>query len=491
MKQRHISIDTRARRACRGVARAVLACMAALLALSSYAVTDKEMEQARTIAAQAYLRYANDGSGYLDDHHPTSMAELQKVLKAKEKENIKAFMAVTVPKDYASWDKAKLVEYWSVTAFKAPGLTEKGKAGRTRAKSRIQAMKVSAPAPAKAEPAPAPVEAAPAAEPKKEEAETPKAVEAAPVEAAPAAPADSAGAKMAAEIESVGEEIARTAEAEAELEDVSVPKKDNTWIYIVILCVLVGVVVALVIFASSTMKRRGESEATPEERDRRMREREAERTAVRAEVDKHRSDNAALKSELAEAQAQNENLRKDLDEARKEAMRWRTETTALRERVRTLEDTLESLSAAAAVADSGAVREVVEAETVAEPAAHAEPVVAEVKATETLAPVMSKIYLGRVNARGIFVRADRGLNLEGSVYVLETEDGFSGSYRVVRNREVWKRLLSNPEHWLEGGCIIRDPGDLDPASIGTESAGTAVFEGSCWRVIRKARIRYE
>ena len=47
-----------------------------MIPLAASAVTDREMEEARTIAAQAYLRYANDGSGYLDEFKATSMAEL-------------------------------------------------------------------------------------------------------------------------------------------------------------------------------------------------------------------------------------------------------------------------------------------------------------------------------------------------------------------------------------------------------------------------------
>ena len=50
-----------------------------------FGVSQKEMEQARTIAAKAYLRYANDGSGYLDDLNPTTMQELEASLKSKEK----------------------------------------------------------------------------------------------------------------------------------------------------------------------------------------------------------------------------------------------------------------------------------------------------------------------------------------------------------------------------------------------------------------------
>ena len=112
------------------------------IGLPIQAVTDKEMEQAKTIAAQAYLRYANDGSGYLDDFKATSMSELEGKLKAKEKENIKAFKSVKIPSDYASWDKAKLIEFWSVTFFTSPNLAEKGKIAKSRVKSRISAMTI-------------------------------------------------------------------------------------------------------------------------------------------------------------------------------------------------------------------------------------------------------------------------------------------------------------------------------------------------------------
>ena len=114
--------------------------------ISCFAVTDKEMEQARTIATKWYLRYANDGSGYLDEINPKTMAELEKALKTKEKENIKAFKAIPNPAGYQSWDKQQLIDYWSVTAFKTKGLIEKGRQGGNRAKKFISNMTIAPPA---------------------------------------------------------------------------------------------------------------------------------------------------------------------------------------------------------------------------------------------------------------------------------------------------------------------------------------------------------
>ncbi|MDE7402106.1 MAG: hypothetical protein K2M87_01690, partial [Muribaculaceae bacterium] len=89
----------------------ILIAVAAAIPVS--AVTDREMEEARAITAKAYLRYANNGSGYLDEITAKSMSELESKLKAKEKENLAAFKSVKVPSDYASWDKEKLVEFWA------------------------------------------------------------------------------------------------------------------------------------------------------------------------------------------------------------------------------------------------------------------------------------------------------------------------------------------------------------------------------------------
>lgn len=101
------------------------------------------MEQARTIAAKAYLRFANDGSGYLDDVKATSMTELRKSLKKKEVENLAAFTAIKTPSDYASWDKDKLISYW-VSVLDNKTLLDKGKAAKGRIRKQIGAMTVTA-----------------------------------------------------------------------------------------------------------------------------------------------------------------------------------------------------------------------------------------------------------------------------------------------------------------------------------------------------------
>lgn len=403
--------------------------IAALLGSSSaaFAVTDKEMEQARTITAQLYLRYANNGSGYLDDLSPKTMSELESGLKAKEQENIKAFKAIAVPKDYASWDKAKLVEYWSKTVLSSAGLKEEGRVARTRVRQRIEKMEVSAPSAQAPTPA---AEAAPAAEEKPAEASA---------DAAPAA----AGTPEAALEEQV-QALEEQAIAEAETEPVVEKKSSSTWVYILILCVLVGVVIWLVVYAGNAMKAQNRASA-----------------AVPAHKDDKES--RLLKSELDQLKSENEYLRKEIEKLKRKNDQLRAQSD--------LERTSASVIAPAPVMASAA----------SAPAAAA-PSLRAAREPRT-------IFLGRVNKNGIFVRADRSFNPGASIYKLVTTDGISGSFAPVEDEQTWLAALSKPEEMLANGCAGRNLLQPDGMTeIVTEAPGMAVFEGGCWRVSRKARV---
>lgn len=405
----------------------------------AHAVTDKEMDQARAIAAQCYLRYANDGSGYLDEVNPTSMADLEKVLKQKEKENIKAFKAIPVPKDFPSWDKAKLVEYWTATAFSTKGLIEKGRGGKSRARKKINALSISAPS-ATAEAA----SAAPAPE-----------ASPAPANEAPAAPVATPSAS-----DSVVPQVQLDPLSDDSLfvdEEAEVKKEsNNTWIYIVILCILVGVVVALVVFASNVMKKSAGGRQSSG----------ADVDAIRAKFEK------VLKEKDAEIARQ-----------AKEIESLESENGTLRERMERLEAELSSLRSRSAVASSPA----------REPSAALRPAAAsKEQSARQDASRLRTIYLGRANSKGIFVRADRVLNPGNSVFRLDTTDGYAGTFRVASDPSVWELGLDNPVEVLSGACLCADIDDTAGMErIVCDSAGTAIFEGGCWRVIRKAKIHFE
>lgn len=323
------------------------------------------------------------------------------------------------------------------------------------------------------------------------------------------------------------------AEAEAELlnldnivnDEPTGSKKQNsyTWVYILILCGLVAVVVGLVVFASRVLKSQNSnnneeddlydkpvdnprSQQIPtvgsaslvapeltEWRDR-ARQAENERDIMSEQCNDQRKRIAALterinqlEQELATGRSQKAaqassaapqatGRQPAVDTKRQAASESKRQTNPTEpKRQSSSEPKRQSAS-------SESKRQAPEPESIVNPAADSIP-----QSRPT-----AVIYLGRVNNKGIFVRADRNLKPDASVYRLETTDGYAGTYRVANNAEVWERALANPDHVLSSGCVCADiTATSGKKRILTESSGTAVFEGGCWKVIRKAKIAYQ
>lgn len=475
------------------------------IAIPAFAVTRQEMEKARAISAKIYLRWANNGSDYLDKLQPDNLAQLEGELKQREQDNLRAFKSIPVPGDFASWDKEKLVEYWSKTALDAKGLNADGvrQGARKQIRAKLGALTVTPPVVDKIQP---PVE-----------------------DGAKEAPsAQDSNAIPAAEAQAIAEAEV-TAEAAVDSIDnaadsLAAPRKKhssgNTWIYIVALALLVIAVIALVVYASKQMQ--GQNQAQDKDTDKKYAPVEdqprrkapaqpaADRPVSRASVAQPSAPAepaatpaatsgdtmARMREKFAESLARKqEEIRilnrqiSDLTEENKglaaQNERMSLEAQDLRVKNDQLETRVAELSAAVASAESDAVKaRAAEQQRPARPAAPAAP-------AAPAQPVARDIFLGRVNARGLFIRADKELNPGNSIYVLHTNDGFSGSFRVVTDPTSIDEALARPEEMLGGGCIAMDITHTAGATgIVTESSGTAIFEDNCWRVIRKARIRY-
>ncbi|MBD5369778.1 MAG: hypothetical protein HDR80_01345 [Bacteroides sp.] len=471
----------------KGVALMVAALLGSV-AFTAEGVTQKEMEQARTITALWYLRYANDGSGYLEEGTvPTTMAQLEKKIKTDtERNNLKTFKNVAVPSDYAGWDKAKLVEYWGTTFFNSPGLVAKGKVARKRVQSKLSAMNVSAPAPAaeakpEAAPAvPAGAEAAPAAPAEPAPASAPAAAAPAAAEVAPT------GANPLPDAQEISSELAAAESAIAEETALTAPREHKgsggTWIYIVALVILVGIVVWLVIFASKTMQQSERSGADEDNVDDEPEVlsaaavRRKERPSAPASLPAPVRDKTTVNREMAE-------LREECLRLGEENGRLESDLAQARREIEALKGRLRAASAAAASAASASV-----SAPASRPAESALAPAPPASASEG----EREIYLGRVNQKGLFVRADRQPVADKTVFVLRTSDGYVGSFKVLQDAEVIGRCLDNPEHFLAGGCTAADILATDDASsIRTLQAGTASFQDGCWHIVRKTKISYE
>ncbi|MDE6716848.1 MAG: hypothetical protein K2J70_01535 [Muribaculaceae bacterium] len=405
--------------------------------LPSLAVSDKDMEQAKVIAAKLYLRWTNNGSGYLDEVSASSMADLETKLKDQEKENLKAFKSVNIPSDYATWDKERFVQFWGTTFFTSPALSADGKRAKDRVKAKVKTLNVTAPT---AAPTPA---------------EQPKAEEAAK-EATPAGepkPEDG-GISIPEPGEVVHDAEAAVADSmqmiQAEEQSLAFPErpkaKSHTWIYVVILIVLVILVVWLMVYAANMMKKQGKGGNGPQ-------------------------GDYPSKKELAAAEKEIVALRKEVATLEKANQRLREEN--------------EKLKSQASTATTPRQR-------AAEPAPRAQ-ATPHREAAETPQPkVINEIFLGRANPKGLFVRGDRRPNPDHSVFRLNTKDGIVGTFRFLETPEAFAVATSNPLHFLAGGCICENFEDAESATrIITENPGTAILENGCWKVLRKSKIRFE
>ncbi len=496
---------------------------------TAQAVTKEEMDRARAVTAQWYLRWVNNGSDYLDNLNPQSMADLESQLKDKEKENIKAFKNAGTPGDYASWDKDKVVEYWSSTFFQSGALNEKGKGARARVKKKLLALNFTDPADM----------------PKEEPAQT-----AAPEEPENVAPTQEV--PETAPVMPTAEEVidqtnaAESAAAVDVVPDDSDSKSDSsssTWLYIVALIVLVGVVVWLVVFASKTMQNsskaakdleaqeaREEKEIRQEQRRREKEEREEERRSekerrrdekrrrrAREEEDEEEEDYAASQVEFVSERGESalrEKFARTIAIKDEEIRGLQRQIHSLREDNLRLNDDNNRMANELAAARrelssfKGATRKQVAEDVALETAPVgisrtqiSRPNPAEVredggqpedKSAARRSENVRKIYLGRVNSKGIFVRADRKPVEGKSIFVLTSTDSYTGTYKVLQAAVTIDMALDNPEYYLGGGCVAQDITDTAEADgIRTIASGTAVFEDGCWRVLRKAKIIYE
>lgn len=434
-----------------------LIAVAVVTAIPSYGVTDKEMEQARTMAAKHYLRYANNGSDYLDKLNPSSMGELTKELKSKEKENIKSFNAVSVPKDYASWDKAKMVEYWSNTFFKSAGLKEDGK----------KCLGILAKNLGKIQVAPKTSSTTPAPE-KKELSSTPAvspAIDAAVAKPSATPPAPETSGNSDISDNPATPEMSEITEVpdsqDSNVEEERPRKSSGTGWYVAILVILVGVVVWLVMYAQKSMKETGLVVADHKNSEKEIRE---AKKSAKEEVNKLREQYAASVA------AKNEEIKQ------------------LRAKCESLEEELEKMKESAAAMEKRSLSAQQPLSRVEERRPVTPQPQSSSKSGSALPPV---VFLGYVNQRGLFVKASRSLNAESSVYRMDIPDGTHGTFKVVSDPSILDRLLSDPTFWLEGGCEIVNPEDADIATeIMTLSPGEALFADNSCRVVKKARIKF-
>lgn len=395
---------------------------------SAWGVTREEMEQARTITAQAFLRYMNNGSDYLDKLDPVKVSDLKNSLKTKEKENIKIFESIEYPKIevYSQWSKDDLLKYWGTDFWNDSRIPAHCKGARVRVKSKIGAMNVGAEAIKSQETTATLAEADNAASEAQRVLDSIKMADSIAAEAA----------ILEASNDVVQEDFASdsiTAEESAIEEEESVKSKSSpTLIYSLILIVLVVIIAALIVYAVKGIQKSGKQDV--------KRDKNEETDSADEEDD----DNHIYKETLDEKDREIASLKAEIDRLNNVILR-------MNDRI------------------SDAISEI----------------------SPNQRPTRT-IYLAYANSKNVFVRADSVYNEDYSIFKLVTSDGITGSFSVIDNPIANKLALSLPISILKNSCQSEDMHhDNWCKQIITENAGTAIFENGRWIVKRKADINFQ
>lgn len=436
-------------------------------ALKCYGVTPEEMDRARAIAACVYIRYVDDGSGYLDGFKPKSMGDVREKVKGHEKDEkiLQEFMGAPVANDFDQWDKEKFVNYWSGEFFSNSGLSDRNSSMRNdRIRGRLNTMDVTAPSP------------------KEEERQEPQQPEQVQRPQQPAEPSDVTNVPIA---------TGDSAMVQNDRQQDSETDKGNgtNWTLIILLVVLLAVVIALVAYGLKVMKggnsqNYNDNQGAPQPRQPGPQQAYAAQSAT----------------VYPAQESANEILRRQLAESRRNENSVIEHNKILSDRVRSLEGEVSLLRR-----EVEELREQGNRTQILEPAETVTVVEEQVVEPEPLPrqPLVEsggipeeqprqRIYLGRANRQRIFLRADRQFVPGKSIYRLTTGNELTGSFVVDGNPSIVAWVSLDPMTALAGACEVPTfavAGGIK--RIVTDSPGTAIFEDGCWKVLRPAAVHLE
>lgn len=471
-------------------------CAAASLAMASAAfnasaVSPENMDRGRAIAAQVYVRYADDKADYLDGKKPQTVAEIQNLIQQhgsdKDQTLLSQFLNVSIPSEseYSSWDKDRFVQYWSSDFFNNAGGQLDGANFQIRAsriKNRLNTMDVAAPSAAAQPEAPE--------QPESDELYTPN------------------------------QQNTTVSDTTKVVEDVTTQEEkkggSNTWLYVVLLIVLIAFVIWLVAYALRNTKSDKEEQQPRRPQQPRTPDREAASRAYqepRAYAEPRQTPQTPVygpRAEAPRADREAEEQRRLLDDARTREARERDRADKLAERVGALEYEIARLKEATLRQQpaQGRRESVSPFEEVVPAAAPGTRAAADASSyslpDETSAPIPPRgdaarpesskrvIYLGRANRDKVFVRADKQFTPGKSIYRLVTTNNITGSFIVDTDPSVAQGIAADPAIALYGACeIATTRGAAGFTRVVTDNAGTAIFEDGRWKVMRPAAVHLE
>lgn len=104
---------------------------------------------------------------------------------------------------------------------------------------------------------------------------------------------------------------------------------------------------------------------------------------------------------------------------------------------------------------------------------------------------VSKLYLDAPLQDGSFSTFSSEEHVGKSLYVLETQDSKTGTFRVLESNDALATLLISTSQFVKPVCKLVDSKVRMPQRIVTVEEGQAIFVDGVWKTTQKAVVRLE
>ena len=100
-------------------------------------------------------------------------------------------------------------------------------------------------------------------------------------------------------------------------------------------------------------------------------------------------------------------------------------------------------------------------------------------------------YLSAPTPEGIFTEFSEEERVGSSVYLLTTDDGINGTFRMLNTPDALATLAISISQFVKPVCKIIGAVTIQPRHVAVHMPGSAVFEDGVWRTTVKAQVQFE
>ena len=98
-------------------------------------------------------------------------------------------------------------------------------------------------------------------------------------------------------------------------------------------------------------------------------------------------------------------------------------------------------------------------------------------------------YLSAPTPEGIFTEFSEEERVGSSVYLLTTDDGINGTFRMLNTPDALATLAISISQFVKPVCKIIGAVTIQPRHVAVHMPGSAVFEDGVWRTTVKAQVQ--